>query len=350
MSHIISSRCLILLLAMVVLSMPAGAQQSTIKPLAQRAKVRIALSPGNTYPLPILYAQEKDYFSRSGIDLELTKYNQAAVTLAPMLARGDFDIAPQTPAPAFYNLVAQGFGARAVSTFSQPKAGRADVVWISVAPDMVGKIKDYADLRGKVVEGAAIGATANFAALVAIQRGGLTQGKDVTLQLRVRSSGDFVVLAKNRMQDAIGLIEPTASQAEKEGYAIRWKSLGEVAPWFQPIIMVSSEQFLQKNPAALQKFLEVYITACREINATNGQWTEVLMRLITQWTGMTPQVIRDMGQVPYFEPNGELSRDSLERAEQIWIDAQALKQKVEMEKLIDSRPLTEVLKIVGRVK
>ncbi len=325
-------------------------QINKIEPLAQHVTVRFAAAPSNIFQLPTLYAVDKGYFKRVGLDVQIIKYQQAAVGLAPMLARGDLEIAPQAPAPSFFNLVAEGFGAKAVSVLATTKKGRAELAWIALNPDKVNDIKDYGDLKGKIVEGAALGSTANFIVLAAIQKAHLTPGKDVDLQARGRTNADFFSLAQAKAQDALGVIEPMASRAEKEGYLVRWKGLSEVAPEYQSVLMTTSEKFLQTQPAALQKFLEVYLIACREINATNGEWTEDFLRLMTQWTGLDRSIITDMGGVPYFEPNGRVSRPSLEFAQDLWIRAGGLKQRGSIDSLVDDGPINEALKVVGSSK
>jgi ABC-type nitrate/sulfonate/bicarbonate transport system substrate-binding protein len=323
---------------------------SVITPLAQRAKVRIALSPANFFPFSIIYADEKGYFKRAGLDVEIVKYTQAAVTLAPMLARGDLDLAPQTPSPSFFNLVNQGFGAKAVSIFSTSRAGRTESAWMLVMKEKAGEIKELRDLKGRTVEISQPGTTTNFMALMAFKTAGLVPGKDVTVRSSVRGGGDYLPLVRNKAQDVIGMVEPTATQLEKEGYVTRWKSLSDIAPWYQSIIMTASEKFLKENGPALRKFLEVYLLTAREINAANGEWRDDLVQVMTRWSNVSADIIKGMGGVPYVDPNGRVSTSSLERAQAIWLESGALKQQASLDALIDNDPISDVLKIVGEAR
>ncbi len=321
-----------------------------VKPLADKVTIRIALNPGNVYSLAAVDALEKGYFARANLDVQITKFTQSSVTLAPMLARGDLDIAPQTPSPSFFNLIDQGFGAKAVSVFSIGKEGRAQEAWLMLTSDKAGEIKDFADLKGKIVETGPIGSTVYFLALSAIQRAELTPGQDVTMLTRIRGIGDFLALAKTRSQDVISVIEPLASQVEREGYGKRWKTLSDLAPWAQTVIMVASQQFLDKNGPALRKFLEVYLLTSREINAANGVWNDDLMATATKWTGLSDQIIRDMGGVIYFDPNGEVSTNSLARFQDIWTNVGELKHKTSLDVAVDKQPVADALGVIGRAR
>jgi ABC-type nitrate/sulfonate/bicarbonate transport system substrate-binding protein len=344
--------------ALLLPAMPAFAQNNLdasaalarVQPLPQKATVRVALGGGNIYPLAMLYALDKGYFAHANLDVKVFKYSTAAFMLAPMLARGDLDIVPQTPSPSFFNLIAQGFGAKAVSVFSTTKAGRIEEAWMVVSSDKVDQIHQLSDLRGRVIEAGPAGATVNFLVLNAVKAAGLTPGKDVTFLNRGRTSADFFTLAKTRSQDVISMIEPSATQAEVAGYGRRWKGMADIVPWLQPLIMVASQQFIDKSRPALRKFLEVYLLTGREIDANNGAWTDDLLRLATTWTGLDADLIRKIGGVSYLDPNGEVSLDSLERADDIWVAARELQQKVKLDDVVDNRPVQDVLQEIGRIK
>src|SRR5262249_49938340 len=159
------------------------------------------------------------------------------------------------------------------------------------------------------IEAGPIGSGAHFLGLSALKNAGMVAGRDVTITNKSRAAGDFLALAKAGGQDGEGMIEPQATQAETEGCGKRWRALAEGAPRAQTVVMATSEDFLKKNGPALRKFLEVYALSAREMDKSNGEWTPDLMRIITAWTGLSPEIIRHMGGVPYVNPNPEVSAD-----------------------------------------
>ena len=330
---------------------PTADRWSEVTPLpGPRTKIRIALSPSNIWTVPLIYGVKKGYFARANIDVEITKSSQPSIMFAPLLARGDFDLLPQTPAPSFYNLIRQQFNVKAVSVFTVPKAGRSEAAWLTVMKDKSDSIRDLADLRGKVVEGAGLGTTANFLVFSALKKAGLTAGKDVKIQSHAKLAGDFLPVIKSNQQDVVSVIEPVATQAERQGYVKRWKTFSDIAPWFQSALVVSSENFLKKNGPAMRTFLEVYLLSCREVNASNGQWSSDTLDLLSQWTNIDAGIIRAMGGVPYCDPNGEVSADSLDRSQKLWIETGALKEAIDVNTLIDPVPTADALKVIGRMQ
>ena len=345
------TRILAAVLALVLASGVARAQtanSSAITPLPQRAKVRVALSIQNIFPLPIIIGMDKGWFDRAGIDVEINKYTTAASALAPMLARGDLDLAPQTETPSFFNLINQGFAVRAVAPFNTVKKGRQENTWILVEQNQLDKIKDLGDLKGKTIEGGPFASGAHFLVLAALKQAGLVAGKDATVTNKARAPGDFLALAKAGGQDAVAMIEPQASQAEAGGYGKRWKTLSDIAPWAQTVVMTSSEDFITKNPAVLRKFLEVYTLAVREMDKSNGEWTPDLMRLATGWTQLPEDIIRQTGGSPYVDPNPEVSVESLQKSQDLWVENKVQEKPVDIAQLYDKAPMTGALKVVGR--
>lgn len=324
--------------------------EPAIAPLPQRVKVRVALSSQNLYPLPIVLGKDRGWFDKAGLDVEIVQYTTAASALAPMLARGDLDLAPQTETPSFFNLVNQGFAVKAVAALNTARHGRQENTWILVETGMIDRIKTFADLKGRTIEAGPFASGAHFLTLAALQDGGLVAGKDVTINNKARAPGDFLALAKAGGQDAVAMIEPQASQAEKEGYGKRWKSLSDIAPWAQTVVLTSSEDFLAKNGPALRKFLEVYTLAVRAIDATDGQWTDDLMRVATGWTGLPKEIMLQTGGSPYIDPNPLVSVDSLTRSQDIWVVNKVQATPADIRALYDNGPMADALKVVGQAK
>ena len=338
----------VLLIGLLAAGPAWAASAPGVTPLAERATIHTNFTPNNIYPMVVAYGVERGYYEAANIDLKIDRRSLAAPLLAPMLARGDLDLAPQTESPSFFNLTNQGFPVKAVATFTSVKEGREEDTWILLSKRDVGKIKALGDLKGGVVEAGPIGSGAHFLVLAALAKAGLVPGKDVTVTNKARSAADFVALAKADSQDAVGSIEPQATFAEKQGYAVRWKSLADAAPWAQSVVMATSEDFAAKHGDALRKFLEIYVVSAREINQTNGVWTDELMKLVTGWTGMEKDVIASMGGVPYLDPNPTVSAESMTRSQTLWVDAGTLAKPTDVNALIDNKPMEDALAVVGR--
>ncbi|MCA1645673.1 MAG: ABC transporter substrate-binding protein, partial [Chloroflexi bacterium] len=229
-----------------------------------------------------------------------------------------------------------------------PRPGRLNDSWLTVLKDKSSEIKQPADLKGKTVDGAAEGSPLHLLAAEAIRQGGLTAGQDVTISFRGRTVPDQVALAKAKGADVIAIVEPAASQSEGAGDVVRWLSYPELAPWYQSLTLAASEGALQRNDVGIQKFLEVYLLASREVNAVSGEWTADLVGVATKYAGVPESVIRAQGGVPYYDPNGTPSLESLQKAQDVWVREKQVRTPVDLQRLVDDQLLQKALAAVGR--
>jgi len=323
---------------------------SGVKPLAQRATIRVAFNPTLIGYLPLLVALDKGYFAQVGLDIDAKPFNASAATQLPLLARGDLDISPMVAVPATYNQFAQGFNVLLIAGFGTPRPGRASDAWLTIRADEVDQIKSPADVRGKILEGGTDGTPFAVLAYGLLDQAHLTPGTDVTLQFRARGTADMLAMAQGKVADVIAMTEPTASNAEQQGLAKRWLTYADVAPWYQSSMLGASSDFLQKNPEAAAKFLEVFAVTCREINATQGQWTDDLTQIVSNRAGVNAETVKAEGGVPYYDPNVSVSLDSLDRTQQLWVRNGQVQQPVDVQKLVDTHTLETALQAVGRMQ
>ncbi|MBV9120738.1 MAG: ABC transporter substrate-binding protein [Chloroflexi bacterium] len=318
-----------------------------MQPLSPPARIRLALS-ATSYNLPIFMALDKGYFDKAGLQVDVTKAQGSTNTLYPALAKGDLDVFPGIPSPALFNQATQGFDVKIIGAIGQERAGRAAGVSLMVIKSKADQIKDFKDLAGKNVDGATQGSPLGLAATVAIADGGLSAGKDVQLVYHASTPPDMLAVAKSGASDVIAMIEPTATQTVAQGLTVRWKTLADIAPWYQPTFLAASRQFLQQNPAAAAKFMEVMLLTEREIDASNGQWTDDLTNSTVKWTGTPADVVKSEGGVIYYDPNGAVSLESLQKTQDVLAQQGLVKQTVEPQQLIDSTALNSALQAAGK--
>lgn len=318
--------------------------------MPQQTTIKIAFNPAIQAYLPLQYAMDKGYFEKANIKLEVTIHRASAVQLIPQLARGDLDIAPTSPAPALFNQVVEGFDLQVIGAGALERQGRMATTWLTVDAAKANEIREFRDLRGRPVEAALSGSPLQLMTLIGMREAGLDPAKDATITYRVRQTPDMLALARAKGADVIGMIEPLALQAEREGLVKRWKSLADVVPWYQPALFGASKRFADSNQPAIEKFLEIYVLTARELNGANGEWTPDILATATKWAEAPANVITDQGKVPYFEPNGIASVESLERTQNLWLETGDVKTKVDLSRMVNTRPLEAVLSRIGRVQ
>jgi NitT/TauT family transport system substrate-binding protein len=300
--------------------------------------------------LPVFLAVDKGYFTNSGLDVEVIAFRGPLATQLPALAHGDIDVLNITPAPSLFNQFAQGFDIKLVASMGRPRVGRVSDIWLTVLKEQAGQVRDLTDLRGKTIEALAPASAVNFVVLQAVTQAGLTPGKDVTVQHRAGGdlSGEFALI-QAKGADVFGMAEPSGTQAEKDGSVVRWKSTADIVPWYQTSFFAASSRFLQQNETAMQKLLEVFVVTSRQVNASNGTWSDELLSTAAKWLDVKPDVITAQGGVPYCDPNSAISVDSLKKTQDFWVQQGQVKQPVDVVQIIDDRPLKSVLRVIGEV-
>ncbi|MBV9322649.1 MAG: ABC transporter substrate-binding protein [Chloroflexi bacterium] len=319
--------------------------------MSPRASLHIGLPEGNTAYVVLYAALDRGYFDEAGLDVTVDHFRGSVTTQMPRLSTGDLDFLPAPPSPALFNQVQQGFGVKLVAGMDQANVDQPVSGWLMLLPDQKDSIKDYADLKGKTIEGAVQGSPIDVFTHAAIASGNLEAGRDVTIKYDVKGDpSDFLNIARNHVVDAMVVPSPLWPPVEQQGYASRWKSAEEIAPWYQTNGLGFSSKALESNRAAVVTFLKVFVYTARQINQTHGQWTDDLVDSAVKWSfgTNTPEQVRGAGGVTTYDPNATLMLDSLHRTQNLWIEEGLVKAAVADADLIDTSPLDEALAQLGK--
>jgi ABC-type nitrate/sulfonate/bicarbonate transport system substrate-binding protein len=307
--------------------------------------LRLAVSYQVPNNLPLMLALQRGDFARAGLNVQVQVITGSSAAILPQLSQGQIDIAQTVPAPALFNQAAQGFGAKLVAGGDIARPGRIPSAILLVEKDEAAQIQQLSDLKGKTIEGAAPGSPISLTVETAVREAGLAPGQDVTITYRVKDPSDFLALIRNHAADVIGATSSTEVQVGD--YAVAWKDSNEIIPWYQATLLATSSQFLSANRPAVEKFVEVELQAARDIDATNGVWTDDLVSLFAQQAGISPQDVEAQGQIPYFDPNGTVSIDSLQQTQAFWVQQAQVPQAVDVQTLVDPSIAQEAASSLG---
>jgi len=310
--------------------------------------IRISLNPVIYNNLPILMAADKGYFAQQHLNVVITKINQSAATLIPLLARGDIDIAQIVTAPAFFNAFTEGFNLKIVASVDSEKDGWADVAWALVRQDLwdAGTIRRPADLRGKMFDSLASGAPVDFIARTALAKAGLSTA-DLTYTQKLKTQADVFVALRNKAVDVVMDTEPSASQLEAQGLAHKWLPQGEIAPFYQDGYVGVSATFLRDHRDAVVRFLTAFVRAQREIAAANAKWTPETLATVVKWSGLPEDVIKSIPGPAYTGGLGKIDTSSIDRQQQMWSALKLVDKPIAVKNIIDEGPLREAYKALA---
>jgi NitT/TauT family transport system substrate-binding protein len=308
-------------------------------------KLTLSINPAQLSYLPLFLAIDKGYFKDAGLDLNVITYKGSSTTQMPLLARGDVDISTVVAGPALFNQVAAGFNIKLIAALTEPRKGYKESVVLMVRKDVwdSGAVRNSSDLKGKKIDGSALGNPIDFLLKQAMLQAGL-KATDVQLAYRTRSPADFEQIMRQKLADVAGVSEPTATQIESLGLAVKWKSYVDVIPWYQETYLSASEAVVKDRPQAVNRFLVGYLRAVQDMSSLNGKWTPELLQTASKWTGMSTETLGKIGGTPYWSPIAAINVDSLTRVQKYWVSEGLVKQPASIEKLVDTGSLNAAIK------
>lgn len=251
---------------------------------------------------PVFVAYEKGYFAEQGLDVQL-EVLPGSSDMVLLTATGDMDMAISGVGPAYWNAVDQNLGVEIVAPGHQEGSPIASPLMISMQSCEEGTISSVTDLEGKRVAVNAPGATELWLD-IALETGGLSI-EDVDLQYM--SFPDAVVALESGALDASIIGEPLATQAERDGLAVRLLSDLPVQE-IQPTVIFGNQEWMAENPDAAAGVVAGYLRASRDL--TENFNDPLHLAIVEKYTGVPAQLIAASVK-PVYSTDGALSLDSL---------------------------------------
>jgi NitT/TauT family transport system substrate-binding protein len=245
--------------------------------LAQSIKLNAGYSAISADQLPAWMAKETGLFKKNGLDIQLI-YFTGGTTAVQALVSGEVPIS-QVAGPAVVNSALAG------SDIVMVAGGATSLdYWLMSRPE----IKRPEQLKGGSVAISAFGTASDFVARYALEKIGLTPGKDVTL-VQVGGVPDRLgALLAGRIEAAV-LVPPSMFIAQKKGLNI----LADVAKLglpFQYTGVATSRRFIKEQPDTVKRYARSQLEAVHRIQTDK----ETSLRVLTKYFG--GRVERDISE------------------------------------------------------
>lgn len=290
-------------------------------PAAAAEKLRV----GEVYvwlgDIPLYVAETKGFYKQRGLDVDLIAFKGGG-ELASALVGGSVDIA-----------------IGAVDHAMKMKEKGLDVAVVLVIQEklgftmMAGKgsgVKSVKDLKGKVLATSAPGSSADNYMRYLVVTAGLDHRKDVTI-VAVGGPARIVAL-KQGSAAAAAVTEPSTTTILEEG-------IGEIlhrgTEWDYPFnVAIVKKDFLKKNRAAVQAFVEATLEAARYARANPNEAAAIG---VEKFSKSDPKIIRQavLNYLPTFSETGVLSEETMAFVSKILMTAGVLKEPVTAASLAD---------------
>ncbi|HET9659261.1 MAG TPA: ABC transporter substrate-binding protein [Thermomicrobiales bacterium] len=291
-------------------------------PTGDLAKIKVGFVPVTVFA-PIFVAKDLGYYAEEGLEVDLEPFPGGADPVV-LTASGELDAAFVGVGPAFWNGASQGLPMKIIAPGHAEGDPVATPLMISQKDCADGKITSVADLKGKKVSVNARGAT-EYWLNAALETGGLTID-DVDLQ--VLPFPDAVAALQSGAVDAAMVGEPLATQAERDGIAVRLASSFAVQD-IQPTTIIGNEQWLTEHPDQAEGFVTGYMRASKLL-ADGGLNDPAVQAIIEKYTGVPAELVA-ASVSPVYSADGFIAFDGLGKLQTFFRDRDQLEYDTDLD-------------------
>ena len=166
---------------------------------------------------------------------------------------------------------------------------------------------------------------------------------------------DHVTALHNKAVDAAINNEPTITEAEEQGIAVR-ASKQVIYPGQQTAVVLYSEKFAQERRPVAQKFMVAYLRAVRDYNDAlkngklAGRNADEILSILTEYTKIKDRKVYAK-MVPFaVNPNGHVNEATLKNDYKFFRERGLIDGKVTVDQVIDSSFANQAVETLGPYK
>ncbi|HVO14292.1 MAG TPA: ABC transporter substrate-binding protein [Alphaproteobacteria bacterium] len=273
---------------------------------ASAEAIKIALPVLSLESMPIFIAQDKGYFKKHGVEVDVIASRGGGEAMKAYIA-GDVQIVG-TGFPEVGLMRARGVDVELffAQTTRVPFAllGRKDL-----------NLKSVADLKGKTVAVTSPGSlTANLTKYF-IMQAGMDPDKDVSL-VSVGGGGEILGALKSKKADAAMLFEPFVTIGATSGIADIVVDVPEKLDAFSSAPLSISKAFIQKEPKQTQALFDALVEGLAYLHSDKAGTLELAKQ---KFPGANPDVLKAALERmdKTFSRDGKFTKGNIERTQEI---------------------------------
>lgn len=296
----------------------------------------------------IILGDKLGFFEKQGIKIEYVKFNSGSDELSSVAAN-QVDVSRGIINAGLFNAVNQGINIKLVADGGHNIPGKG-YFQIALKKGLGSKYKDYKDMKGMKIAIASVGSINELFVEKALVKGGLTKA-DINLVV-VDSFPDMLTAVANGNADACMQIEPLITQGISQGILEWWKDPDEYAQNEEISVLMYSPNFVQKSELG-EKFMVAYLQGVRAYNdalITGNIDRDKIIDILTKNTFVNKADIFLHMKPPGLDPNGYVLRDGVIADLKWYMDAGLVKEKSDVDKLVDNSYVEKAIKTLGEYK
>ena len=278
---------------------------------------------------PVFIAQDKGYFRKAGLDIEL-KFFDAAQPIAVATTSGDVDFGITAFTAGLYNLAGKGT-LKVIGGMSREKAGYPLIGYFASNNAYAAGLKSPKDLAGKRVAVTQVGSSFHYSLGLLADKYGF-KVSDVTI-VPLQSLSNATAALKGETVDAALLPVSTARKLMDDGGAKLLGWVGDETPWQLGAVFASPKTLANKTLvtkvlAALERadreYHDVILAAVRDGKAPVDERTKPLLEIIAKYTNLPLEQV--VGNCAYIDQDGRLDVKNVDNQIK-WLQGQGLVDK-----------------------
>jgi NitT/TauT family transport system substrate-binding protein len=313
---------------------PAGPEAApaavvpALAPLSPPESVKVGTSVSVT-AASLFIGIERGYFRELGLDVEAIPFNSAAEMFNP-IAASQIDVA---------TFVADG---------SHVEPGRSTTIWM-VRKDVwdSGAIRELSDLRGKKISPIARGSTVDSQVHRSLALGGVSPDE---VELQYVTFPDVPPAFANRVLDAAVLTEPLATLAVEQGFATRWKGMGDIFGAIHGTFVTYSPTMISQRQEVGRRYMVAFLRGVRDYNDAfnDGKDQDEIINVLTKHTNIKDPAVYKKIVVPLVDPNGQMITETVGSLQQWFVDNGFVSTPVNVEEYFDTSYADYAVSVLGR--
>ncbi|MDN5331197.1 MAG: NitT/TauT family transport system substrate-binding protein [Tepidanaerobacteraceae bacterium] len=315
-----------------------------IEPLSPPVKVTVGMKQVVS-DAGVLIGMAKGYYKELGIEIEPVQFNTGQ-DMINALGAGQLDVGCTVTASGLFNAMLRGIPIKIVADkgINVPGKGYYRLV---IRKDLVDKIKDYDDLRGRKL---AIVGTASLDEIAldrVLNKGGMTT-KDVDLQV-IRSFPDIIAAMSNKSIDGGMLIEPFIAVAVDKDIADPWKDPAEYDPDAQTALLVYGKSMIER-PEVAKRFMLAYIKSLRDYNDAffKDINKDEIISILAEYSSVKDKALYDKMFPVGLNPNGYVRMKGIQMDLDWYRSRGLLTGELKAEDVVDNSYVDYALGVLGR--
>lgn len=329
-SKVIALAMLLLLLLTTILFY--GCQKDTM------TKIQLMEVTHSVFYAPQYVALTEGFFEEEGLSVEIIDGKGADKVMAALLSN-QADIGFMGPEASIY-VYNQGKDDFVVNFAQLTQRDGSFIVSRIPEPDF-----QLEDLRGKEILGGRKGGMPNMVLEYVLKQHGLIPGND----LNVRTDIQFGVMAGAFVGgegDYTTLFEPSATIIEQEGKGYVVASVGAESGYIPYTAYSATKSYIENNPEVIQKFTNAIYRGMLWVESHSAE--EVAKSIQPHFPdtdiATLTTVVERYRSIGSWAPNLVLTKDGLDRLQDIMIDAGELTEPVPYEEIVITRFAEDAMK------